>query len=80
MVKAAEGFPIAVRVHTADIQDWDGALEVIMNMLEGTATVVKLFANGGYQRANLRGVLEDRDRGKAERYQGVNRPLPATGY
>ena len=56
----AEGFPIAVHVHTVDFQDRDGATEVILDMLEGAPTVAKLFADGRYQGPKLRGVLKDR--------------------
>ena len=31
----------------ADIQDRDGVPEVILDMLEGTPTVTKMFADGG---------------------------------
>ena len=54
----AEGFPITIHVHTADIQDWDGAPEVILDTLEGAPTVTKLFTDGGYQGPKLRRVLK----------------------
>ena len=56
----AEGFPIAVHVHTVDIQDRDGATEIILDMLEGAPTFAKLFSDGRYQGPKLRGVLKDR--------------------
>ena len=59
IVEGAEGFPIPIHVHTADIQDRDGASEVILDMLEGAPTVTKLFADGGHQGPKLRGVLKD---------------------
>ena len=60
IAEGVEGFPIAIHVHTADIHDRDGAPEVILDMLEGALTVAKLFADDGYQRPKLRGVLKDR--------------------
>ena len=37
-----EGFPIAIRVHAADVQDRDGAPDVILAMLEKAPEVRKL--------------------------------------
>ena len=60
IAEGTEGFPITIHVHTADIQDRDGAPEVILDMLEGTPTVTKRVADDGYHVPKLRGVLKDR--------------------
>ena len=51
---------IAVRAHTANIQDRDGAPDVILAMLEAEPTVKKLFADGGYRGPKLRRLLKER--------------------
>ena len=43
-----EGLPIAIQVHAANIQDRDGALEVILAMRKKAPEVTKLWADGGY--------------------------------
>ena len=48
-----EGFPIVIVVHEASVQDRDGALVVIRAMLEKAPTVIKLWADGGYQGPKL---------------------------
>ena len=55
----AEGFPIVVHVHPANVQDRDGTPAVIVDMLEVAPTVEKLFAGGGYEGPKLRGKLEE---------------------
>ena len=54
-----EGLPIVVHVHSADVQDRDGAPAVIVDMLEVAPTVEKLFADGAYQGPKLRGMLKE---------------------
>ena len=58
-----EGIPIAIRVHTADVQDRDGAPEVILAMLEKASTVTRLWADGGYQGPRLANRLAEPGRG-----------------
>ncbi len=60
MTVDVEGVPIVVHVHPADVQDRDGALAVIADMLEVAPTVEKLFADGAYQGPKLRGMLQER--------------------
>ena len=55
----ADGTPLALRIQTADVQDRDGALEVIAELLERAPSVSKLFADGGYQGPKLRGALDE---------------------
>ncbi len=43
-----EGTPITTAVHEASVQDRDGAVEVILAMLEKAPQVAKLWADGGY--------------------------------
>ena len=54
-----EGFPIVIDVHTADVQDRDGAPAVVLRMLEKASTVTKLWADGGYQGPKLLSKLEE---------------------
>ena len=51
--------PLALRVHTANVQDRNGAPVVIEEPLRRAPTVCKLFADCGYQGPNLRAALED---------------------
>ena len=60
MTVDVEGLPIVVHVHAADVQDRDGALPVIEDMLEVAPTVEKLFADGAYQGPKLRELLQER--------------------
>ncbi|MDE0303999.1 MAG: IS5 family transposase [Albidovulum sp.] len=52
-----EGTPIMIGVHTADVQDRDGAPAVILGMLEKAPGVTKLWADGGYQGPKLASKL-----------------------
>ena len=54
-----EGTPLAMRVQAADVQDRDGAPEVIGELLRRAPQVRKLFADGGYQGPKLRAALEE---------------------
>ena len=60
MTVDVEGFPIVVHGHAADVQDRDGALPVIEDMLEIAPTIEKLFADGAYQGPKLRELLQER--------------------
>jgi len=51
------GTPIMVQVHTADIQDRDGAPDVIPGMLEKAPEVRKVWADSGYSGEKLRAKL-----------------------
>ena len=55
----ADGTPLVLRIQTADVQDRDGALEVIAELLERAPSVRKLFADGAYQGPKLREALEE---------------------
>ena len=67
----AEGFPVAVHVHTADIRIGTAHQKSSWTCWKGT-TVTKLFAGGGYQGPKLRGVLKDR--AVADRIEIVGKP------
>ncbi len=54
-----EGSPIVVHVHPADVQDRDGAPEVIADLLSKARGVSKVFADGGYRGDRLRDRLKD---------------------
>ena len=53
-----EGSPIALRVHPADVQDRDGAPDVILDMLRAAPEVRKLYADGAYGGPKLEGALK----------------------
>ncbi len=59
MTVDVEGIPIEIQVHTADVQDRDGAPDVIFAMLEKVPTVTRLWADGGYQGPKLEQALAE---------------------
>ena len=59
LVVDVEGTLLALRVHAADVQDRDGAPEVIEELLRRAPTVRRLFADGGYQGPQQRAALEN---------------------
>ncbi len=78
----AEGSPIAARVHPADVQDRDGAPDVIADLPGRARGVSKVFADGGYRDDRLKeltlpDVLEIAGRSKET---GVSRSSPAAGW
>ena len=73
-----EGFPIAIVVHEASVQDCDGAPVVIRAMLEKTPTVIRLWADGGYQGPKLREALQEM--GLAELVEIVNKLKESKGF
>lgn len=73
-----EGFPIAIAVHEASVQDRDGAPEVILGMLEKAPHVTKLWADGGYAGPKLEGAL--RDRGLGSIIEIVHKPKEIKGF
>ncbi len=54
LIVDAGGTPVVMTVHTADIQDRDGAPDLIAKLLETAPTVCKLFADGGHPGPKLR--------------------------
>ncbi len=54
-----EGNPIVVHVHPADVQDRDGAPDVIVDLPGKARGVSKVFADGGYRGSKLRDRLKD---------------------
>ena len=59
MTVDVEGIPIEIQVHTADMQDRDGAPDLILAMLEKAPTVTRLWADGGYQGPKLEQALAE---------------------
>ena len=55
----ADGSPIVIRVHSAGIQDRDGAVDVIVELLGKAPEVSRLFADGGYAGPKLRAALDE---------------------
>ncbi len=73
-----EGFPIALRVHEADVQDRDGAPAVILAMLEKAPQVTKLWADGGYAGPKLEAALAAHGLGSI--VEIVQRPRETRGF
>ncbi len=73
-----EGFPIALRVHEADVQDRDGAPAVILAMLEKAPQVTKLWADGGYAGPKLEAALAEHGLGPV--IEIVQRPRETRGF
>ena len=59
MAVDVEGIALAIRVHTDDVQDRDGAPDVILTTLEKALTVTSLRADGGYQGPKRAGRLTE---------------------
>ncbi len=73
-----EGFPIAIQVHAADVQDRDGAPAVILAMLEKAPQVRKLWADGGYAGPKLEAALAEHGLGSI--LEIVHRPKETKGF
>ncbi len=73
-----EGFPVAVQVHAADVQDRDGAPDVILAMLEKAPEVTKLWADGGYAGPKLEAALAEHGLGSI--LEIVHRPKETKGF
>ena len=69
-----EGFPIVIVVHEASVQDRDGV--VIRAMLEKAPTVIRLWADGGYQGPKL--ALQEM--GLADLVEIVNKLKESKGF
>ncbi len=54
LIVDAGGTPVVMTVHTADIQDRDGAPDLIAELLETVPTVCRPFADGGHPGPKLR--------------------------
>ena len=73
-----EGFPLAMEVHKASIQDRDGAILVIEELNLEHPLVATLFADGGYSGAKLRNALEER--GMTNLLEIVRKPKDQVGF
>lgn len=78
IVVDVEGFPIAIQVHAADVQDRDGASDLIMAMLEKAPDVKKLWADGGYAGPKLKAALAERGLGSI--LEIVHKPKEVKGF
>ena len=58
IITDVEGSPLVMVCHSADIQDRDGASDVICRMLSAAPTVARLWADGGYAGPKLEGELK----------------------
>ncbi len=63
-----QGSQIDMMVHPADVQDRDGALEVVMQLLATAPTISKLYSDDGYAGPKLR--KEIREQGLVRRLTG----------
>lgn len=63
--------------HTADVQDRDGAPDVIARTKESFPTLAHLFADGGYAGEKLETALQTMD---GPTIEIVKRPNGATGF
>lgn len=72
-----QGHLLTARVHAADIQDRDGAADVIEDACESFPTIVHLFADGGYAGDKLQAAVMNFD-GPA--IEIVRRPDDAKGF
>ena len=72
-----EGNMLGAITHTADIQDRDGAPDVIAGTKEGFPTLVHLFADGGYGGDKLETAMQTMD---GPTIEIVKRPDGATGF
>ena len=73
-----EGTPITVQVHAADVQDRDGAPNVILDMLEKAPEVKRLWADSGYRGEKLRTKLAEM--GVPDALEIVERPKGTKGF
>ena len=72
-----DGNLLGLVTHTADIQDRDGAPDVIAQTRESFPTISHVFADGGYAGNKLKGALAGVD---APQIEIVKRPPGVTGF
>ena len=72
-----DGNLLGLITHTADIQDRDGAPDVIAQTRESFPTISHVFADGGYAGNKLKGALAGVD---APQIEIVKRPPGVTGF
>jgi transposase len=72
-----EGNLLGALTHTADIQDRDGAPDLIADTKESFPTLAHLFADGGYAGEKLETALQDMD---GPTIEVVRRPDGAKGF
>ena len=72
-----EGNMLGAITHTADVQDRDGAPDVIARTKESFPTLAHLFADGGYAGEKLETALQTMD---GPTIEIVKRPNGATGF
>jgi transposase len=72
-----EGNMLGAITHTADVQDRDGAPDVIAGTKESFPTLAHLFADGGYAGDKLETALQTMD---GPTIEIVKRPNGATGF
>ncbi len=78
LVVDVDGSPIVLHVHETNIQDRDGASELIMAMLRTVPTIRMLFADGGYSGPKLCQMLKVR--GVSGLIAVVEKPRDSKGF
>ncbi len=53
------GSPLVMSIHPADVQDRDGALDLILRVVASSPTITKLWADGGYRGSKLAAKLQE---------------------
>ena len=77
IVTDTDGNLLGLVTHTADVQDRDGAPEVIAQALESHPTLAHIFADGGYAGDKLRDAMTELDGPSIEI---VKRPPGVSGF
>ncbi len=77
IVTDTDGNLLGLVTHSADIQDRDGASDVIVQALESHPTLAYIFADGGYAGEKLRDAIADIDGPSIEI---IKRPPGVTGF
>lgn len=77
IVTDTDGNLLGLVTHTADIQDRDGAPDVLAQALETYPSLAHIFADGGYAGEKLRDALADLD---GPTIEIVKRPPGVTGF
>ncbi len=62
IVTDTNGFVVAANVHSADIQDRDGAPQLLLSIRSRYPWLRHIFADGGYAGAKLKGALKGKGR------------------
>ena len=59
IITDTEGSPLVISIHPADVQDRDGAVDLILQVVASSPTITKLWADGGYRGPKLATKLQE---------------------